>query len=62
LSDSGYARWKDATAFINGLKDGARLTDAEVKVLEGYGKMLSESFSRMETKENVRLAHPGVRL
>ncbi|MBM3872646.1 MAG: PEGA domain-containing protein [Verrucomicrobia bacterium] len=62
LSDSGYARWKDATAFINALKDGARLTDAEVKVLEGYGRMLSESFSRMETKENVRLVIPGVRL
>ncbi len=62
LSDSGYARWKDATTFINGLKDGARLTDAQVKVLEGYGKMLSESFSRMETNENVRLVIPGVRL
>jgi hypothetical protein len=62
LSDSGYARWKDATTFINGLKDGARLTDAQVKVLEGYGKMLSESFSRMDTKENVRLVIPGVRL
>jgi hypothetical protein len=44
------------------LKDGARLTDAQVKVLEGYGKMLSESFSRMDTKENVRLVIPGVRL
>lgn len=62
LSDSGYARWKDATTFINGLKDGARLTDAQVKVLEGYGKMLSESFSRMDTKENVRLVIPGARL
>lgn len=62
LSESGYARWKDATTFINGLKDGARLTDAQVKVLEGYGKMLSESFSRMDTKENVRLVIPGVRL
>lgn len=62
LSESGYARWKDANAFINGLKDGARLTDAQVKVLEGYGKMLSESFSRMDTKENVRLVIPGARL
>jgi hypothetical protein len=44
------------------LKDGARLTDAQVKVLEGYGKMLSESFSRMDTKENVRLVIPGARL
>ncbi len=61
LSDAGYARWKDATTFINNLKDGARLTDAQVRVLEGYGKMLSESFSRMDTKENVQLVIPGAR-
>jgi hypothetical protein len=61
MSDSGYARWKDATAFINELKNGAKLTDAQVKVLEGMGKMLSESFSRMDTKENVKLILPGVR-
>ncbi len=61
MSDEGYARWKDATDFINGLKNGAKLTDAQVKVLEGYGKMLSESFSRMDTKENMKLIIPGVR-
>lgn len=61
MSDSGYARWKNATAFINELKNGAKLTDGEVKVLEGAGKMLSESFSRMDTKENVKLILPGVR-
>ena len=61
MSDSGYARWKDATGFINELKNGAKLTDAQVKVLEGMGKMLSESFSRMDTKENVKLILPGVR-
>lgn len=61
MNDEGYRRWKDATDFINGLKNGAKLTDAQVKVLEGYGKMLSESFSRMDTKENVKLIIPGVR-
>ena len=61
MSDEGYRRWKNATDFINGLKNGAKLTDAEVKTLEGYGKMLSESFSRMDTKENVKLILPGGR-
>ncbi len=61
MSDEGYARWKDATDFINSLKNGAKLSDAQVKVLEGYGKMLSESFSRMDTKENMKLIIPGVR-
>lgn len=61
MSESGFARWQEATAFINGLKNGAKLTDAQVKVLEGYGKMLSESFSRMDTNENVKLVIPGAR-
>jgi hypothetical protein len=61
MSDAGYARWKDATAFINQLKNNAKLTDGQVKVLEGYGKMLSESFSRMDTKENVKYVIPGLR-
>ena len=46
MSDDGYKRWKESTEFINGLKNGAKLTDGQVKVLEGAGKMLSESFSR----------------
>jgi len=61
MSDAGYARWHEATEFINGLKNGAKLTDGQVKVLEGMGKMLSESFSRMDTNENVKLVIPGVR-
>jgi hypothetical protein len=61
MSDAGYARWKESTEFINGLKNGAKITDGQVKVLEGYGKMLSESFSRMDTKENVKLIIPGIR-
>ena len=43
MTDEAYARWKDATAFINGLKNGAKLTDAEVKKLEGEAKMLENS-------------------
>ena len=61
MSDDGYKRWKESTEFINGLKNGAKLTDGQVKVLEGAGKMLSESFSRMDTKENVKFIIPGVR-
>ena len=39
MSEAGYARWKDATAFLNELKNGAKLTDAEVKLLEGQARM-----------------------
>jgi len=43
MSDEGYARWKDSTSFLNGLKNGAKLTDGEVKVLEGKAKALEQS-------------------
>ena len=49
LSEDGYARWKDSTAFLNGLKNGAKLTDAEVKVLEGKAKMLEQSGFKVNT-------------
>lgn len=51
LSEAQYQRWKDATAFINGLKNGAKLTDAQVKVLEGAGKMLEQSGFKVNTKD-----------
>lgn len=51
MSEDGYARWKDATAFINDLKNGAKLTDGEVKVLEGQAKMLEQSGFKVDTKD-----------
>jgi PEGA domain len=51
LSDEGYARWKDSTAFLNDLKNGAKLTDAEAKVLEGKAKMLEQSGFKVDTKD-----------
>jgi hypothetical protein len=51
LSDEGYARWKDSTAFLNGLKNGAKLTDGEVKVLEGKAKSLEQSGFKVDTKD-----------
>lgn len=51
LSEQGYARWKDSTQFLNDLKNGAKLTDAEVKVLEGRAKMLEQSGFKVDTKD-----------
>jgi hypothetical protein len=55
LSDAGYARWKDATAFMNDLKNGAKLTDAQVKVLEGQAKMFENSGFKVNTKEGLTI-------
>ncbi|MFA6962106.1 MAG: PEGA domain-containing protein [Opitutaceae bacterium] len=51
LSDEGYARWKDSTKFLNDLKNGAKLTDGDVKVLEGRAKMLEQSGFKVDTKD-----------
>ncbi|CAM2898680.1 PEGA domain-containing protein [Rariglobus hedericola] len=49
LSEEGYKRWKDSTQFLNDLKNDAKLTDGEVKVLEGKAKMLEQSGFKVNT-------------
>lgn len=51
MTADNHARWRDATAFMNALQDGAKLTDAQVKVLEGQAKMLSQSGFKVDTKQ-----------
>lgn len=59
MTDSGLARFRESTAFLNGLKNGARLTDAQVKEIEGRAKALENSFFKVETKENFRFLLPA---
>ena len=58
MTPEGLTRFRESTAFINDLKNGAKLTDAEVKVLEGQAKSLENSFFRVDTKENFRFILP----
>ncbi|MBP6508078.1 MAG: PEGA domain-containing protein [Opitutaceae bacterium] len=60
MSDEGYARWKDATAFINDLKNGAKLTDGEVKRLEGEAKMLEQSGYKVDTKDAPQITNKSI--
>ncbi len=60
MTDAGYARWQDATAFINDLKNGAKLTDAEVKVLEGKAKMFEQSGFKVDTKEGIHITNKSL--
>jgi len=59
MTPAGLARFNESTAFINDLKNGAKLTDAQVKVLEGQAKSLENSYFRVDTKENFRFILPG---
>ncbi|TAK95820.1 MAG: PEGA domain-containing protein [Verrucomicrobia bacterium] len=55
MSDKGYARWKDNVQFLDDIKNGDKLTDAQVKVMEGYAKFWSESHYRVDTKEGIHI-------
>lgn len=61
MSEAGYARWKDATAFLNELKNGAKLTDAEVKLLEGQARLFENSGFKVNTKEGITINTGGYR-
>lgn len=60
LDDEGYARWQDATTFLNALKNGAKLTDAEVKVLEGQARMLEQSGFKVNTTEGITIQNQSL--
>jgi hypothetical protein len=55
MSDAGFARWQDNMAFLQLLQDDRKLTDAQVKRIEGIAKYWSESHYRVDTKENVKI-------
>ena len=55
LTDAGFARWADTTAFLAGLDANRKLTDAEVKRIEGIGEYFKNSHYRVDTAENVKV-------
>jgi len=55
MSPEGYARWKDTSDFLATLDTNRKLTDAEVKRIEGIAKFFSESHYRVDTKENTKV-------
>ena len=59
MSDAGYARWKDNTAFLQKLKNGEKLTDAAVKAIEGAAQMLQQSGYKVDVKGDVKLDVKG---
>ncbi len=59
MSDAGYARWKDTTAFLQELENGEKLTDAEVKLIEGIARMLRQSGYKVDVKSDVKVEDKG---
>ena len=55
MSPAGYARWKDTTDFLSALDTRRKLTDAEVKRIEGIAEFFKNSHYRVETKEGIKI-------
>jgi hypothetical protein len=54
MSDSGYKRWMETTAFLFGIKTGEKLTDATVTVMQGFAQTLRQSGYRVDSKTDVK--------
>lgn len=60
MSDAGYARWADTTSFLATLDANRKLTDAEVKRIEGIAEFFKNSHYRVDTKENIHVTYKSL--
>ncbi|MEI8314148.1 MAG: PEGA domain-containing protein [Verrucomicrobiota bacterium] len=54
MSDAGYQRWKDLTAFIQSLENGKKLTDAEAERIRGDAQRLRQSGYKVDVKVDTK--------
>ena len=54
MTEKAYQRWKDQTAFLQTLENGRKLTDAEVKRVEGLAQMLRQSGTKVDVKVDTK--------
>lgn len=55
MNETGYARWKDTTAFLQDLKNGEKLTDATVELIKGGAQMLRQSGFNVNIKGDFKI-------
>jgi len=55
MTDKEYARWKDMTAFLQNLKQGAQLTDAQAERVRGCAQMLRQSGFKVDHKAEIQV-------
>jgi PEGA domain len=60
MSEAGYARWAETTAFLAGLDANRKLTDAEVNRINGLAEFFKNSHYRVDTKENVHVTYKSL--
>lgn len=60
MSEAGYDRWKDTFDFLASIQSNRKLTDAEVKRVEGLAKMLSNSHFTADHAKNINITEQKV--
>lgn len=50
MSDDGLARWKEMAAFVQDLKSGEKLTDAQVELIKGKAQMFRQSGFKVDVQ------------
>lgn len=48
MSEAGYERWRDNATYLQSLKDGAIITEAEAELIRGKAKMFEQSGMRID--------------
>ena len=59
MSEVCYARWKDNVAFLQGIEVNRKLTDSQVKAVEGFARMLEQSGYRVDVREDNKIQING---
>lgn len=54
LSDKGYARWKELTDMVYGLKTGTKITDSTAEAIRGLAQMLRQSGFKFDIKQDTK--------
>ena len=52
MSEAGYARWKDSTMFLAGLRTAEKLTDGTVNMMAGFAQTLRQSGFRIDVRND----------
>jgi hypothetical protein len=60
MDDQAFARWRETTRFLQDLKEGQQLTDAQVDLIRGMAEFLRNSQYRVDYKVDTNQAPPLV--
>jgi len=55
MSDAGMARWQQSVAFLQNLKSGTKLTDADVQKIQGIAEMFRQSGLRVDQRSDIKV-------